>query len=85
MFKNLINKNNVKEVIYINSNKVDLALYVINLKIADVIKNNEEKDYQKFKKILLKLTEEKEEIYKDNEEIINKVLNVYLEEVKKRG
>ena len=63
--------------------KIDLAMYVINLKIAKAIKENEEKDYEEFKTKIEKLTDEKREIYKGNQEIINKVLNVYLEEIKK--
>lgn len=63
--------------------KIDLAIYVINLKIAKAIKENEEKDYEAFKTKIEKLTDEKREIYKGNQEIINKVLNVYLEEIKK--
>ncbi len=69
-------------MIKIEDNRFDLALYVINLKIADTIKNNKEKDYNKFKEELNKLTNEKEMIYKKDENIINKVLTVYLEEVK---
>ena len=59
-------------------------MYVINLKIAKAIKENEEKDYEAFKTKIEKLTDEKREIYKGNQEIINKVLNVYLEEIKKQ-
>ena len=69
-------------MIKIEDNKFDLALYVINLKIADTIKNNKEKDYNKFKTELTKLTDEKRRIYKNDKEIINKVLNVYLEEIR---
>ena len=69
-------------MIKIEDNRFDLALYVINLKIADTIKTNKEKDYNKFKEKLNKLTNEKEMIYKKDENIINKVLTVYLEEVK---
>ena len=58
-------------------------MYVINLKIAKAIKENEEKDYEAFKTKIEKLTDEKREIYKGNQEIINKVQNVYLEEIKK--
>ena len=44
--------------------KIDLAMYVINLKIAKAIKENEEKDYEAFKTKIEKLTDEKREIYK---------------------
>ena len=73
-----------KDVIKIEERRIELALYVINLKIADTIKNNKEENYEKFKQTINLLTKEKEEIYKHNEEIINKVLNIYLEEVKKK-
>ncbi len=62
---------------------MELALYVINLKIANEIKNNTEENYEKFKNKINILNKEKEEIYKNNEEIIGKVLNTYLEEIKK--
>lgn len=70
-------------MIKIKENKVELALYVINLKIANEIKNNTEENYEKFKNKINILNKEKEEIYKNNEEIIGKVLNTYLEEIKK--
>ena len=70
-------------MIKIKGNKVELALYVINLKIANEIKNNTEENYEKFKNKINILNKEKEEIYKNNEEIIGKVLNTYLEEIKK--
>lgn len=62
---------------------MELALYVINLKIANEIKNNTEENYEKFKNKINILNKEKEEIYKNNEKIIGKVLNTYLEEIKK--
>lgn len=71
-------------MIKIDEKRIELALYVINLKIADTIKNNKEENYEKFKQIINLLTKEKEEIYKHNEEVINKVLDIYLEEVKKK-
>lgn len=63
-------------------NREELAIYVINLKIAKEIKENEEKEYTKFKEKITKLQEERDEIYLGNEEIINKVLTEYIEEVK---
>lgn len=71
-------------MIKIDEKRIELALYVINLKIADTIKNNKEENYERFKQIINLLTKEKEEIYKHNEEVINKVLDIYLEEVKKK-
>lgn len=63
-------------------NRKELALYVINLKIADSIKNNKEKDFRTFNKKIIELNNEKNEIYKDNENVIEKVLTTYLEEMK---
>lgn len=70
-------------MIKIEENKIELALYVINLKIADTIKNNKEKDYKKFKEILEILIDEKAKIYNNDKETIDKVLDIYLREVKK--
>ena len=58
-----------------NNNRLELAIYVINLKIAKEIKNNKENNYEKSYK-------EKEEIYINKEESINKILTKYLEELK---
>lgn len=69
-------------MIKIEENKIDLALYVINLKIADTIKNNKETDYKKFQEKIDKLNEEKNKIYNNDKETIEKVLKIYLEEVK---
>lgn len=69
-------------MIKIEENKIDLALYIINLKIADTIKNNKEKDYKKFQEKIEILKEEKKKIYNNDKEIIDKVLNIYLEEIK---
>ena len=63
-------------------NKIDTALYVIDLKIAELIKNNTSKTYSELEKTIAELKAEKEEVYKNNEEIINKVLDKYLNEVK---
>ena len=63
-------------------NKIDTALYVIDLKIAELIKNNTSKTYSELEKKIAELKAEKEEVYKNNEEIINKVLDKYLNEVK---
>ena len=54
---------------------MDLALYVIDLKIADTIKNNKLKTYDELKEKITKLKKEKEEKDKSNEKIIEKVLN----------
>lgn len=62
--------------------KVEIALEVIQLKIVHFIKNNKEKDVNKFKKQLNILTTERDKIYELDEETIDKVYNVYLEEIK---
>lgn len=70
-------------MIVIERDRLELALYVIELKKAQMIKNNTEKSYKDFKEKMDILLEEKKEIYKENEEVINKVLTEYLNEVKK--
>lgn len=62
--------------------KVEVALEVIQLKIVHFIKNNKEKDVNKFKERLNLLTSERDKIYELDEETIDKVYNVYLEEIK---
>lgn len=69
-------------MVKIEENKIDLALYVINLKIAETLKNNKENDYKKFQEKIEKLKEEKNKIYNKDKETINKVLDVYLNEIK---
>lgn len=62
--------------------KVELALHIIELKKAKMIKENNEKTYEDFKRKIEMLTKEKQEIYKENQEVIHKVLTQYLEEIK---
>lgn len=62
--------------------RIELAVNVINLKIAKEVKYNKEKEYSKFKDKIIKLQEERDQIYLENEKIIDKVLTEYLEEVK---
>ena len=64
----------------IEKKDIVIALYVIELKIAQEIKNS--KDYKEVKEKVEPLLEEKEAILKNNEAVINKVLNTYLPEVK---
>ncbi len=66
----------------ININRIELAIEVINLKIAQEIKENKEKDYFAFRDKILDLKKEKKEIYLNNQEIIDKVLTKYLNEVR---
>lgn len=62
--------------------QVELAINIINLKIAKEIKKNKEKEFDKFKEKIVKLEDERDQIYLGNEEIINKVIEKYLKEVK---
>jgi len=62
--------------------QVELAINIINLKIAKEIKENKEKEFDKFKEKIVKLEDERNQIYLGNEEIINKVIEKYLKEVK---
>lgn len=62
--------------------KIELAKYVMDLKIAKEIKENKEKDFEAFTDKITKLKNERNEIYKENQEIINKILTEYLNEVK---
>lgn len=69
-------------MVKIEENKIDLALYVMNLKIAETIKNNKENDYKKFQENIEKLKEEKNKIYNKDKQTIDKVLDIYLNEIK---
>ena len=62
--------------------KVEVALEIIQLKIVHFIKNNKEKDVNKFREQLNILTRERDKIYENDKETIDKVYNVYLEEIK---
>lgn len=70
-------------MIKIEKEKIELALYVIELKKAQLIRENKEKIFKNYKDKVSLLDNEKKEIYKGNEEIINKVLTIYLKEVTK--
>ncbi len=59
-------------------NRIEAALYAIELKIAEEIKNNTSKDYSEFEEKIAKLKEEKELVYKNDEATINKVLTEYI-------
>lgn len=62
--------------------KIDLALEIINLKIAKEVKENTEKKYSEFTKKMKVLEDEKRAIYQNNEAVINRVIDVYGKEVK---
>ena len=61
----------------------DLEIEIINRKINKVV--NDAKKYADLKDELKTLKEEKEKIYKGDMEIINKVINVYIKDVKLDG
>lgn len=65
-----------------SQSKTELAVEIIDTKIQQTIKNNNDKSFDNLKEKIEKLKKEKNEIYKGNEEIINKVLNVYYKEIK---
>ncbi len=62
--------------------EVELALSIINRKIAKLIENNKENDIHIFKKELMNLKEEEEKIYQLDEKTIKKVFDIYLKELK---
>ena len=63
--------------------RVEVALEIIQLKIVHFIKNYNGKDVKEFERKLKVLTSEREKIYEFDEETINKVYDVYLEEIKR--
>lgn len=63
--------------------KVEVALEIIQLKIIHFIKDYKGTDKKEFEKELKVLTNEREKIYNLDEETINKVYNIYVEEIKK--
>ena len=62
--------------------KVQIALEIIELKIVHLLKNNRQNNIEEVKKELNTLVEEREKIYALDQETIDKVYNVYLEEIK---
>lgn len=64
--------------------KVEIALEVIELKIVHLLKNNKNTNIEEIKEKMNMLIEEREKIYELDEETINKVYNVYLEEIKNK-
>lgn len=62
--------------------KVELAVNIINLKIAKEVKYNKETQYSIFKEKITNLENERNEIYLGNEEKINEILTKYLDDIK---
>ena len=63
--------------------KVEIALEIIQRKIVSLLKSNKDIDVDTAKETLKTLVEEREKIYNLDEETIDKVYNIYLDEVKK--
>ena len=62
---------------------VEIALEIIQKKIVSLLKSNKDVDADTSKETLKTLVEEREKIYNLDEETIEKVYNIYLDEVKK--
>lgn len=62
--------------------KVELAIDIMQRKIAHFIRNNKETNLENFKEQLQQLIEEEEKIYELDEETIEKVYEIYLKEIK---
>ena len=63
--------------------KVEIALEIIQRKIVSLLKSNKDIDVDTAKETLKTLVEGREKIYNLDEETIEKVYNIYLDEVKK--
>ena len=63
--------------------ELEVAIDIMQRKIALFIRNNKEKDITVFKNELQKLLEEEDKIYELDEKTIQKVFTIYLEELKK--
>lgn len=63
--------------------RVEIALEIIQRKIVHLLENNKGKDISLVKEELKTLVEEREKIYELDKSTINKVYDVYLEEIKK--
>ncbi len=61
---------------------MELAIEIINLKIAKVAKENTNKNYSEFNKKINLLKEEKKKIYLNDRKIIDKVIKTYGNNVK---
>ena len=61
---------------------IEMAITIIKLKIAKELKENKQESYDALKNKIQKLREEEKEIYMKNQDIINKVLTQYAQEVK---
>ena len=58
--------------------KVEVARVISELMVVDFIKNNKEKDFNKYKEKLQKLIEQRDDIYELKQETIDKVYEDFL-------
>ena len=65
--------------------QAEVARSIIELKIVDLIKNNKERDFSKYKEKLQSLTKLRDEIYELNQDTIDRVYKDYYKEVKNEG
>lgn len=65
--------------------KMEHALDILNRRVAKFIREHKDKNFKNFKEELEKYALEEEKIYLLNQETIDKVINEYLKELKKRG
>ncbi len=65
-----------------DESKVELAIDIMQRKIAHFIRNNKETNLENFKEQLQQLIEEEEKVYELDEETIQKVYEIYLKEIK---
>lgn len=63
--------------------RVEIALEIIQKKIVHLLKNNKGEDMNTIKESLKTLVDEREKIYDLDKDTINKVYDVYLEEIKR--
>lgn len=63
--------------------RVEIALEIIQKKIVHLLKNNKGDDMNTIKESLKTLVKEREKIYDLDKDTINKVYDVYLEEIKR--
>ena len=63
--------------------RVEIALEIIQKKIVHLLKNNKGEDMNTIKESLKTMVDEREKIYDLDKDIIYKVYDVYLEEIKR--
>ena len=61
---------------------LEKAIYILELKMARVLKENQNKNFDEVNKIICNLKEEKRKVYLRDEETIKKVLEEYIKDVR---